>query len=87
MVVVANNIAVLVVVVVLVTSVCVVYREVANGDDMSTSGGCFLRIMPAVHLIQFHQYFSSLFRWNLHFSDTDLGRSSNILFWMMHQST
>ena len=48
MVVVANNIAV-VVVVVLVTSV--VYREVANGDDMSTSGGCFLRIMPAVHIM------------------------------------
>ena len=57
MVVVANNIAV-VVVVVLVTSV--VYREVANGDDMSTSGGCFLRIMPAVHIVRFHQYLPSL---------------------------
>ena len=79
-VVVANNIAVLVVVVVLVTSVCVVYREVANGDDMSTSGGCFLRIMPAVHLIQFHQYFSSLFRWNLHFPDIFLEEVMTISF-------
>ena len=58
MVVVANNIVVVVVVAVLVTSV--VYREVANGDDMSTSGGCFLRIMPAVHIVQFHQYLPSL---------------------------